>query len=96
MPRPRARTRFEAQLSREADNLKITIVGLRHELASKQKYASRLEYLIRTRSERISELTGKIEQLRAQNQRLDSECERLAEMVRLSAPMLPATMEVSG
>jgi septal ring factor EnvC (AmiA/AmiB activator) len=96
MPRPRAHTRFETQLVRETDNLKTAILNLRHELANKERYAGRLQYLVRTRSERISELTGKIEQLRTQNQRLDSECERLAEMVRLSTPMFPAaTMDTT-
>jgi chromosome segregation ATPase len=93
MARPPRRTQFEVRLVRETDNLKTTIVSLRHELASKEKYASRLEHLIRTRSERIADLNSKIEQLRTQNQRLDNECERLAEMVRLSTPaamMLPA------
>jgi hypothetical protein len=87
MPRPRRHTQFEVKLNRETDSLKTTIVGLRHELASKQKYASRLEYLIRTRSERIADLNGKIEQLREQNKRLDQENEHLAEMIRFTPPL---------
>ena len=46
--------------------------------------------LMRERIERI-ELNGRIEQLRAQNKRLDEENEHLAEMVRF-APQLDAAM----
>ena len=42
-----------------------------------------LEYLVQQRSERIDELTGKLEQSRDQIRRLDEECEHLADMVRL-------------
>ena len=42
-----------------------------------------LEYLVQQRSERIDELTGKLEQSREQIRRLDEECEHLADMVRL-------------
>jgi len=40
--------------------------------------------LLRSRTERIDQLNGQLEQVRAQNRRLDEEAERLAEMVRLS------------
>jgi chaperonin cofactor prefoldin len=44
----------------------------------------RLELVLRQRSERIDELTGKVARLRDQNRKLDEENDRLAEMVRLS------------
>ena len=91
MSRPPRRTQFEVKLVRETDNLKTTIVGLRHELASKHRYAGRLEYLLRTRSERIADLNGKIEQLREQNKRLDQENDRLVEMMRFT-PQLDVAM----
>ena len=91
MPRPRQHTRFEVQLVRETDNLKTAILNLRHELANKERYAGRLEYLLRTRSEKIADLNGKVEQLRRLNTQLDAENERLVEMMRFT-PQLDVAM----
>ena len=68
----------------EIDALKTVVIQLRRELENKQGYAGRLEMLLRSRTERIDQLNGQLEQVRAQNRRLDEEAERLAEMVRLS------------
>jgi chromosome segregation ATPase len=70
--------------------LKTTIVVLRRQIEDKQGAVSRLETLLRERLTRIDALSDRIEQLRAQNQRLDQEAERLAAMVRLpTAASLP-------
>jgi hypothetical protein len=42
---------------------------------------------LRERLTRIDALTGKIEQLRTQNKRLDQENEHLAEIVRFAPPV---------
>jgi hypothetical protein len=55
-------------LERENAALKTTIVVLRHELTTKQGYAAKLELVVRQRSNRIDQLTGTIDQLRAANQ----------------------------
>jgi chromosome segregation ATPase len=87
-PKP---TPAELHLIKENDSLRTTIVCLRHELTNKEEHVGRLHVLMRERIERIDELNGKIEQLRAQNKRLDAENEHLAEMVRF-APQLDAAM----
>jgi hypothetical protein len=60
------------------------IVRLRSDLTNKAGYAATLELVLRQRTQIIDDLVGKLEQSRAQCQRLDAEAERLAEMVRLS------------
>jgi chromosome segregation ATPase len=67
-------------LQKENDGLRTEIVKLRHELTGKQGYAERLEVLLRERLERIDELTGRIDQLRERNKRLEAEAEHLAAM----------------
>ena len=81
--RPRQPTIHEQHLLRENDGLRTEIVRLRHDLTNKQNHVSRLEVLMRERSERIDELNGKIDRLREQNKRLEQENEHLVEMVRL-------------
>jgi len=51
------------------------------ELAAKQQYAERLEFLLRERMQRIDELTGRLETARATNHKLEQECEHLAQLV---------------
>ena len=65
--RPTKPTPAELQLMRENDGLKTTIVCLRRELENREGHVGRLHVLMRERIERIDELNGKIEQLRAQN-----------------------------
>jgi hypothetical protein len=41
-----------------------------------------LQFLLRRRTETIDDLTGKLEQARAANQKLDAECEHLAQLAK--------------
>ena len=82
---PRRRTSArEAQLQRANDALALQLLWVKSELTRKERYAGRLKYLLRQRTERVDELTGKLEAARTMNQRLDQECERLVEMMQLS------------
>ena len=75
----------------EVDRLKTVICCLRRELENKQGAVSRLETLVHERSERVDELSAKLEQSREQIRRLDQECEHLADMVRIM-PQLEAML----
>jgi hypothetical protein len=44
------------------------------------------------RTEHIDELTGKLEQARTVNQRLEQECEHLADMIRIMPQLDPAML----
>jgi hypothetical protein len=63
------------------------IVCLRTELRHKQDFVGRLEYLLHQRTEMIDALHGRIDQLRTVNQRLEQECEHLADIIRLAPPL---------
>jgi predicted RNase H-like nuclease (RuvC/YqgF family) len=76
--RPRQPSSTELRLMRENDGLRTTTVCLRREIENKQGAIRRLETLLRERLTRIDELTGKLEQARQQNRKLQQECERLA------------------
>ena len=78
---PRKPTSAELRLQRQNDGLGIEIVKLRQQLATKERYAGRLEYLLRERLTRIDELNGKIDQLRHQNKKLDAEAEHYAALL---------------
>jgi predicted RNase H-like nuclease (RuvC/YqgF family) len=80
-----------SQLERNLDELRTTVIRLRHELTTKEGYAAKLELVVRQRSRTIDALRGQLERARAANELLDRECERLAEMVRF-APQLDAAM----
>jgi hypothetical protein len=69
-----------AALERNVDELRTAIIALRRELENKQDANGRLKLLLRERLARIDELTSQIDQLR--HQKLDQECEHLAEMVQ--------------
>jgi hypothetical protein len=89
-------------LLREIDTWKMKVLALRRELEDKGGAVGRLEVLLRERLNRIDDLTAQVDQLRQRNRKLDTECERLAEIVRsegrsswlseerLSAPSIPA------
>ena len=62
----------------------MVVIQLRHEHTTKEGYAAKLELVVRQRSQTIDALRSKLEPERAAKQRLDQECERLVEMVRLS------------
>ena len=83
MPYPSRLPRAQRELIRENDGLKTTIVCLRREIENKEGAVGRLEILLRERLAKVDESNAKLEQARAQNRRLDEECERLVEMVRL-------------
>jgi chromosome segregation ATPase len=69
---------------RRSDGVGWQLVKLQDELANKTHHVAKLETLLRARTARIDELTSRLEQVRAANARLDRECERLVEMVKLS------------
>ena len=71
-------------LEKENNALKTVIVCLRTDVRNREGQIHRLELVLRQRSERIDELTGKVDRLRDQNRKLDEENEHLCEMVRLS------------
>jgi hypothetical protein len=71
-------------IERERDHLRTEVVRLKHDLEGKEQFLNRLQFLLRRRTETIDDLTGKLEAARAANQKLDAECERYAEMVKLS------------
>ena len=70
--------------ARRSEILGAQLIRLQEQLAAKTHHASNLEVLLRERLTRIDELANAVATLRDQNRRLDQECERLVEMVRLS------------
>jgi predicted RNase H-like nuclease (RuvC/YqgF family) len=74
-------------LQRENETLKTQLALLHSELAHKQTFVGRLELLIHQRNERINELNDKLAQSRDQCQRLEAECEHLADIIRLAPPV---------
>jgi hypothetical protein len=78
--KPRAPT----DLQRQLDAAQLNLLKANAELEHKNQCVSRLEILVAERNACIDALHDRIEQLRAANQRLDAEAERLCEMVRLS------------
>jgi hypothetical protein len=73
-----------ADLQRQLDAAQLKLLKANAELEHKTQCVSRLEILVAERNACIDALHDRIEQLREQNQRLDAEADRLAEMVRLS------------
>ena len=69
-------------LQQENSALKTTIVVLRREVEIKEGHVGRLQFLLRERLTRIDDLNSRLEQARAQIQKLDGECEHLAELVK--------------
>jgi hypothetical protein len=65
-------------IEKENDQLRTVVIQLRRELTDKEGYAAKLELVARQRSRTIDALRGKLEQVRAQNRRLDEEAEHLA------------------
>ena len=81
----------EIELQRKCETLAIKLLRANSALRLKTVYCERLEYLLLERNTRIDELTGKLEQARTANQRLEQECEHLADMVR-PLPQLEAML----
>jgi hypothetical protein len=69
-------------LEQENNALKTTICCLRREVEIKEGHVGRLQFLLRERLTRIDDLNSRLEQARAQIQKLDGECEHLAELVK--------------
>jgi hypothetical protein len=78
----RLRPRPLEPVERERDQLRTEVVRLKHDLAGKEQFLSRLQFLLRRRTETIDDLTGRLEQARAANQKLDAECEHLAQLAK--------------
>ena len=87
---PRRSTTHELELQREVTTLQLKLLRVNSALAIKTQYATRLEYLLHQRSERIDELNSKREQSRAQVQRLGLENEILTAMI--AAPPVDTAM----
>jgi len=71
-------------LQRQLDAAQLKLLKAHAELEHKTQCVTRLEILVAERNACIDALHGRIDQLRAANQRLDAEAERLCEMVRLT------------
>ena len=70
-----------ARLEHTINQLRIELIKLRRDLTNKAGYATRLEILLRSRTERCDELANTIAALREQNQRLDAEAEHYFRML---------------
>ena len=70
-----------AKLEHEIDALKTVVIRLRREVETKQGANGRLKLLLRERLTRIDELTAKVDQLHATNQKLDAEAEHYFQML---------------
>ena len=66
------------------NQLRAANVQLRRQLTTKTNLANGLQLALHQRHETIDALRGRIEQLQAQNQQLDQECEHLVHLVRMS------------
>jgi hypothetical protein len=79
-----------AKLQREVETLSVKLLKANSELRTKTVYAQRLEYLVHERSERVDELSAKLEQSREQVRRLGLENEVLTAMI--AAPPVEGAM----
>jgi hypothetical protein len=66
----RLRPRTLEPVERELDQLRTEVVRLKHDLEGKARFVDRLQFLLRRRTETIDDLTGRLEQARAANQKL--------------------------
>jgi chromosome segregation ATPase len=64
-----------AALETQLDELRMTVVKLRHEVQTKQTQVGGLTLALHQRTERIDELANVIATLRDQNRRLNEEAE---------------------
>jgi len=78
----RLRPRPLEPVERQLDQLRTEVVRLKHDLAGKAQFVDRLQFLLRRRTETIDDLTGRLEQARAANEKLDAECEHLAQLAK--------------
>jgi hypothetical protein len=87
--KPRKPTRNELKLATKNRDLTVQLLRMREQLEIAQRHRTGLEALLDVRGEKIDKLTVQIDQLRAQNRRLDEEANHMAERIRL-APQLNA------
>ena len=87
MPYPRKLTRSELKLQTKNHDLTIQLLRMREQLEIAERHRTGLQALLDVRGEKIDRLNVQIDQLRAQNRRLDEEANHLAEVIR-SAPQL--------
>jgi hypothetical protein len=85
--KPRAPT----DLQRQLDAAQLKLLKANAELEHKTQCVSRLEILVAERNACIDALHDRLEAARAANQRLEQECEHLADMVRI-LPQLNTAM----
>jgi hypothetical protein len=78
--------RQAVHVEKENEALKTQLALLHSELAHKQTFVGRLEYLLHQRTEMIDALHGRIDQLRTANQRLEQEAEHYATLLAASQP----------
>jgi hypothetical protein len=64
----------------------VRLARAKEQLEIGRRLQNGMKIALSLRSNKITELNGKIEQLREQNKRLDAEAERLADMVRFAPP----------
>jgi hypothetical protein len=73
-----------SKLEHTIDQLRTENIRLRREVSDKEQYIGRLKMLCHERTTRIDNLRATIDDLRAANQKLDSEADHLATLVRQS------------
>ena len=84
MPWNRRRARLnEIQLQRTNGTLSTQLLQLCEQLRNKERYASRLEILLRQRNKRIDQLTAQVDQLRQHSRHADEGAEYMAMFVGL-------------
>ena len=83
MPWPSRRACLNEVQWQRTNGALSTVLELRRELTTKQQCASRLEFLLHQRSERIDQLQGQVEQLRLKNNQSHEEAEHMAMFVGL-------------
>jgi len=96
MPWPSRRARLNEVQWQRTNGALSTVLELRRELTTKQQYASRLEFLLHQRSERIDQLQGQVEQLRLKNNQSHEEAEHMAMFVGLILDLSERSEESFG
>ena len=79
-------------LQRQLDAALLKLLKANAELEHKNQCVSRLEILVAERNACIDQLNGWLEAARTANQRLEQECEHLADMIRIMPQLDPAML----
>jgi hypothetical protein len=87
--KPRRLSADARKLERKNNELVVQLARMREQLEIAQRHRTGLEALLDVRGEKIDKLNAQVDQLQAQNRRLDEEANHLAERIRL-APQLNA------